>query len=104
MHAKTFVKISPTHGTPALLTRPMSLGALPFRDMKRRVLEATYNELFPAEITLMTISALMRCAAGRMPASASAIVKGELAVLDDEPRSRLSLDGIKIPMKKIVPG
>lgn len=41
MHANILLKISPTQGTPALFARPMNLGALPLRDMKRRVREAT---------------------------------------------------------------
>jgi len=52
----------------------------------------------------MTIRALMRCAAGKMPASARAIVKGELAVFEVSPSSLSSLYGMRIPMKKIVPG
>lgn len=71
--------------------------------MNSSVLDATYSELFPAEITLITIRALMRWAAGRIPASCKEIVKGELAVFEDDPRSLSSLYGIKIPMKNIVP-
>lgn len=41
MQAKILVKINPTQGTPALLARPMNRGALPLRDMKRSVREAT---------------------------------------------------------------
>lgn len=103
MHANMFVKISPTHGTPALLARPMNLGAFPFLDMKRRMRDATYRELLPAEITLITIKELMRCAAGRMPASVKAIVKGELAVFESALNNDLSLYGMRIPMKKMVP-
>lgn len=103
IQAKILVKISPTQGTPALFARPMNFGALLLRDMKRSVREATYKELFPAEITLMTIRALIRCAAGRIPASAREMVKGELAVVEVEPRSRLSVYGRRMPMKKIVP-
>lgn len=71
--------------------------------MKRRVLDATYKELFPAEMTLITMRALIKCAAGRIPASVRAIVKGELAVLELPLRSCLSFHGIRIPMKKIIP-
>ena len=78
------VNIKPTHGTPARFVRPMNLGALPLRAMKSSVLDATYSELLPADITLITISALMRCAAGRIPASVNDIVRGELAVLELE--------------------
>lgn len=38
-----------------------------------------------------------------MPASVSAIVRGELAVVEFELSNRLSSYGIKMPMKKIVP-
>jgi hypothetical protein len=51
------------------------------------VREATYKDPFPAEMTLITIKALIRCAAGGMPASVSAIVKGELAALEVALRS-----------------
>jgi hypothetical protein len=104
MQAKMLVNRSPTHGTPALLARPINLGALPFLDMKRRMRDATYRELLPADITLITIKALIRCAAGRIPASVRAMVKGELAVLEVAPSNDLSLYGMRIPMKKIVPG
>lgn len=60
MQANTFVKIRPTHGTPSLLVRPMNFGAFLLRDMYRRVLDATYRELFPAEMTLITINALIK--------------------------------------------
>lgn len=104
MQAKMFVKIRPTQGTPARLARPMNFGALPLRDMNKSVLDATYRELFPAEMTLITIRALMRCAAGRIPASCRAIVRGELAVFEVDPSSLWSLYGMRIPMKKMVPG
>jgi hypothetical protein len=71
--------------------------------MNRSVRDATYSELFPAEMTLITIRALIRWAAGRIPASCKAIVRGELAVLEVDPSSLWSLDGIRIPMKKMVP-
>lgn len=103
MQENRLEQIIPTHGTPILLVRPIKRGALPFRDMNINVRDATYSEPFPAEMTLMTIRALIKCAAGRIPASVRAIVKGELAVLADEPRSLLSLYGMRIPMKNIVP-
>lgn len=45
----------------------------------------------------------MRWAAGRIPASSSEIVNGELAVFDVVPNNLLSFHGMSIPMKKIVP-
>jgi hypothetical protein len=54
-------------------------------------------------MTLITIRALIRCAAGRIPASVKAIVKGELAVFEFDPRSCLSFHGMRMPMKNIVP-
>lgn len=60
MQAKTFVNIKPIHGTPSLFVRPMNFGAFLFRDMKSNVLDATYRELFPAEMTLITIKALIK--------------------------------------------
>lgn len=54
-------------------------------------------------MTLITIRALIRWAAGRIPASERAMVKGELAVVELELSNRLSSYGIKMPMKKIVP-
>lgn len=47
--------------------------------------------------------ALIRWAAGRIPASSSEIVNGELAVFDVVPSNLLSFHGMSIPMKKIVP-
>lgn len=91
MHAKRFEKIKAAQGTPALFVRPRKRGAFPLRDMNRIVRDATYRELLPAEITDTTINALIRCAAGRIPASVSAIVNGELAVFDPFPSSRSSL-------------
>jgi hypothetical protein len=104
MQAKILVNIKPTQGTPSLLVRPINLGAFLFRDMYSNVLDATYSELFPADITLITIRALIRWAAGRIPASCNEIVKGELAVFEVAPSNLSSFHGIKIPMKKIVPG
>ena len=103
MQAKIFVVIRPTHGTPSLFVRPMNFGAFPLRDMKSSVLDATYSELFPAEMTLITIRALIRWAAGRIPASCKEIVKGELAVFEDDPSNLSSFHGMRIPMKNIVP-
>ena len=54
-------------------------------------------------MTLITIRALIRWAAGRMPASASAMVRGELAVVEFEFSNRLSSYGSKMPIKNIVP-
>lgn len=103
MHANRFEHISATQGTPALLVLPINCGALPVRDMNNRVRDATYNDPFPAEITLITISALIKCAAGRMPALVRAIVKGELAACEESPKRLGSLYGSRIPMKNIVP-
>jgi hypothetical protein len=71
--------------------------------MKRSVRDATYRELLPAEMTLITMRALMRWAAGKMPASCNEIVNGELAVLDVDPKSLWSFHGMRIPIKNIVP-
>lgn len=103
MQENRFEKTSATHGTPMRFVRPMKRGALPFLAMNSKVREATYNEPFPADTTLSTIKALIRCAAGRIPASVREIVNGELAVLADEPRSLGSVYGIRMPMKNIVP-
>ena len=54
-------------------------------------------------MTLITIKALMRCAAGRMPASCREMVRGELAVLEVDPSNLGSLYGIRMPMKNMVP-
>jgi hypothetical protein len=89
--AQIFENINAAHGTPALLVTPRKPGALPLRAMNRTVRDATYSELFPAEMTEITIRALMRWAAGRIPASVKAIVSGELAVLDPCPSRRGSL-------------
>lgn len=91
MQENRLEQMIPTQGTPILFVRPRKRGALPFRAMNINVREETYSEPFPADITLITIRALIRCAAGRIPASFSARVRGELAVLEDEPRSRSSL-------------
>lgn len=89
IQAKRFGKHNATHGTPYLLVRLMKRGALPFRDMYSIVLDATYSELLPAEITETTINPLIRCAAGRIPASSKEIVRGEDAVLDPDASSFL---------------
>jgi hypothetical protein len=54
-------------------------------------------------MTLITMRALMRWAAGRIPASCNEIVNGELAVFEEDPKSLLSFHGMRIPMKNIVP-
>lgn len=103
MHANRFEQINATHGTPAAFVRPMNLGALPLRDMNSIVREATYNDPFPADITLITIRALIKCAAGRIPALVSAMVKGELAAFEESPKRWGSLYGSRIPIKNMVP-
>lgn len=103
IHAARFDRISAHQGTPRLSTMENMRGALPVRAMKRMVREATYREELPAEMTEMTISALMRCAAGRTPAESRAIVSGERAVREVEERRRESVYGIRIPMKNIIP-
>lgn len=89
MQAKRFEKHNATHGTPYLFVRPMKRGALPFRDMNSIVLDATYSELLPAEMTETTIKPLIRWAAGGIPASSNEIVRGEDAVSDPEASSFL---------------
>ena len=103
IHAIRLEKISATQGTPALLTFPMNFGALPFRAMKSIVRDETYRDELPALITAITMTALMREAPAFMPASASAMVRGDFAVLEDLDSRRLSFHGIKIPMKNIMP-
>jgi hypothetical protein len=61
MQAKIDCKIRPTQGTPVRLARPTNSGALQLRDMIKSVRGATYREPFPAEMTLITIRALIRC-------------------------------------------
>lgn len=85
MQAKTLETMRATQGTPRLFVRPMNRGAFPFRDMNSRVRDETYRELLPAEMTLTTIKALMRFAAGRIPAAVSEMVNGEVAVVDEAP-------------------
>lgn len=103
MHENRFDQINATHGTPAALVRPINCGALPVRDMNSSVRDATYNDPFPADMTLTTISALIKCAAGRMPALVRAMVKGELAACAESPKRFGSLYGSRMPMKNIVP-
>ena len=103
MHANRFEQINATHGTPAAFVRPINLGALPLRDMNSIVRDATYKDPFPADMTLITISALIKCAAGIMPALVSAMVKGELAAFEESPKRWGSLYGSRIPMKNMVP-
>ena len=80
MQVKIFENTIATQGTPRAFVRPRILGALPVRAMNRIVRDEAYRDPIPAEITLITIRALMRCAAGRIPASERAIVNGELAL------------------------
>lgn len=103
IQAKRFEKHRATHGTPYLLVRPMKRGAFPFLDMNNIVLDATYSELLPAEMTETTINPLIRWAAGRIPASSKAIVRGEDAVEDPVASSFLESYGIRMPMKNIIP-
>lgn len=103
MHANRFEHIKATHGTPAALVRPINFGALPLRDMNSSVRDATYNDPFPADMTLITMRALIKCAAGIMPALVRAMVKGELAAFEESPSRFGSLYGSKIPIKNIVP-
>lgn len=103
MQENMFEQTIPTHGTPRELVRPMNRGALPFRAMNSKVRDATYKDPLPADMTLITIRALIRCAAGRIPASVSEMVRGELATFAVSPNSLGSLYGSRIPMKNIVP-
>lgn len=88
---KIFVNKIAAHGTPSRFVTPKNHGALPERAMARIVRDATYSELLPAEMTESTMRPLIRCAAGRIPASVRAMVKGELAVLEPLLRRRSSL-------------
>lgn len=92
-----------THGTPALFTLPRILGAFPLRAMKSIVRDETYNEELPALMTAITMTALISDAPALNPASKSAMVRGDLAVLDPFERRRLSSHGINMPMKNIMP-
>lgn len=91
MQVKIFENTIATHGTPRAFVRPRILGAFPVRAMNRIVRDEAYSDPIPAEITLTTIRALMRCAAGRIPASESPIVSGELALEELSPMRRLSV-------------
>ena len=103
MHAIRLENSKATHGTPALLTLPNILGAFPFRAIKSIVRDETYSDEFPALITAMTMTALMTEAPPLIPASESAIVSGEAAVLDPFDKSLLSFHGTTMPMKNIIP-
>lgn len=103
MHAKILENSNATQGTPALFTLPMTFGAFPFRAMKSIVREATYSDEFPALITAMTMTALISEAPALIPASESAMVNGDFAVLDPADKSLSSSHLISIPMKKHVP-
>lgn len=103
MQANTFVNNSAAHGTPRLSVLPKNFGAMPLRAIWVIVRLATYNDELPAESTEMTMSALMRCAAGAMFASDKAMVSGDAAVFEPFPSRRGSFAGIRIPMKNIIP-
>ena len=103
MHATMFEKTSAAQGTPLLFVLPKNLGAFPVLAMKTMVLELTYREELPADMTASTMSALIRLAAGAMPASESEIVRGDAAVRDPEARRRLSSYGMRMPMKNTMP-
>ena len=103
IHAIKFEKSNATHGTPTLLTFPNTLGAFPFLAINSIVLELTYKLEFPALITAITITALIRLAPASMPAFSNAIVSGDLAVLEPLERSWLSFQGMRMPMKNIMP-
>ena len=74
-----FEKIIAGYGTPAAFVLPRNLGAFPVRAMNKIVRDATYSDPIPADMTLTTIRALIRCAAGWIPAWDRAIVNGEFA-------------------------
>jgi len=103
MHATKFENNSATHGTPALFTMPRILGAFPLRAMKSIVRDETYSDEFPALMTAITMTALMIEAPALIPASESAMVSGDFAVLDPFDNRRLSFHGISMPMKNIMP-
>ena len=103
MHAMTLEKSNATHGTPALFTLPRIFGALPLRAIKSIVRDETYSDELPALMTAITITALMIEAPALIPASESAIVSGDFAVLDPAESRLLSFHGISIPMKNIMP-
>ena len=103
MQANRLENSSAIHGTPALLTFPNKLGAFPFLAMKNIVREATYSDELPALMTAITITALMSDAPALIPASERAIVSGDFAVFEVLDSSRWSFQGIKMPMKNIIP-
>lgn len=81
IQANRFEKSRATQGTPALLTLPKIFGAFPLRAMKSNVRELTYRLELPALITATMMIALITLAAAPTPASSSAIVRGDAAVL-----------------------
>ena len=104
MHAARLLKRRAGQGTPRESTLLSHLGALFVRAINRIVREATYREELPAEMTEITIRALMRWAAEVRPASSRAIVSGDRAARGaSAARSRGSFHGIKMPMKNIMP-
>lgn len=103
IQAIRFEKSNETHGTPALFTLLKILGAFLLRAIKSIVREEIYSEELPALRTAITITALISDAPALMPASESAMVNGDLAVLDPAARRLSSSHGIKMPMKKTVP-
>lgn len=103
MHAIKLEKSNATHGTPPLFTLPRIFGAFPFRAMKSIVRDETYSDEFPALMTAMTMTALIIEAPALIPASKSAMVSGDFAVLDPFDNRRLSFHGISMPMKNIMP-
>lgn len=60
MQENKLEQIIPTHGTPALFVRPIKRGALPLRAMNINVRDETYSEPFPADMTLITMRALIK--------------------------------------------
>lgn len=103
MQAIRLEKSNETHGTPALFTLLKNLGALLLRAIKSMVRDEIYSEELPALRTAITMTALIREAPALIPASESAMVNGDLAVLDPSARRSPSSQGIKMPMKKTVP-
>lgn len=103
MHATRLENNNATHGTPDLFTLPRIFGAFPLRAINSIVREETYSDEFPALMTATTMTALMIEAPALIPASESAMVSGDFAVLDPFDKRRLSFHGIKMPMKNIMP-
>lgn len=103
MHATRLESSNATHGTPALFTLPRILGAFLFRAMKSMVRDETYSDELPALMTAITMTALISDAPALIPASESAIVSGDFAVLEAFDRRRSSFHGISMPIKNITP-